>query len=502
MHHLSTRAALVTLAFVLAGPASAGAAPNNNNVEKLTRAVTVAGIHEHLDALQAIADANGGNRFAGLPGHIASSEYVAERARAAGYDVHFQNFDYEAAEDLSVLTKISPAPVHDFERGVFNDFAGDDEGPEADITAPVTAVDLNIPSTGGSTSGCEATDFANFPLDSIAIVQRGTCAFIEKVNNAAAAGAAAVIIFNEGNTPERSDLDFDPIVAGAMVPVAAASFATGQELANGVTNGATGTTVRLKVDFFRQTLTTRNVIADSQGGNVDNTLVVGGHLDSVFAGPGINDNGSGSATILEIAEQMAKVKPRNHVRFIWFSGEESGLLGSTYYVSQLSDEELGQIAAMLNFDMVASPNFARFVYDGSNPAAPAGSGAIEDIFNGYLASRSLAFEPTPFDGRSDYGPFIAVGIPAGGLFSGAEGIKSAAQVGLYGGVAGVAFDHCYHQACDTIDNINDVALDQLSDAAAAATITLAQSTVTVNGVRGKGNFKPKREHDAGPVTAS
>jgi Zn-dependent M28 family amino/carboxypeptidase len=295
---------------------------------------------------------------------------------------------------------------------------------------------------------------------------------------------------NEGNTPARSDLDFDPIVAGATIPVAAVSYATGNELASGATSGATGNTVHLVVDFLRETLTTRNVIADSPGGDVDTTVVVGAHLDSVFAGPGINDNGSGSATILEIAEQMAKVKPRNHVRFIWFSGEESGLLGSRYYVSQLSDEELGQIAAMLNFDMVASPNFARFVYDGSDPGAPAGSGAIEDIFDNYLASRGLAFEPTPFDGRSDYGPFIAEGIPAGGLFSGAEGVKTPAQVALYGGTAGVAYDHCYHQACDTRDNINDTSLDQLSDAAAAATITLAQSTTSVNGVRGKGNFRP------------
>src|SRR5205085_11045614 len=136
----------------------------------------------------------------------------------------------------------------------------------------------------------------------------------------------------------------------------------------------------------------------------------------------------------------------------------------------------------------ASPNFARFVYNGSDPDAPAGSGAIEDVFNGYFDSRGLAYEPTPFDGRSDYGPFIDQGIPAGGLFSGAEVPKTPEQVLLYGGVAGVAYDHCYHQACDTIDSINDTSLDQLSDAAAAAVITLAQSTTSVNGVRGKGNF--------------
>jgi Zn-dependent M28 family amino/carboxypeptidase len=156
---------------------------------------------------------------------------------------------------------------------------------------------------------------------------------------------------------------------------------------------------------------------------------------------------------------------------------------------------------MINFDMVASPNFARFVYDGSDPAAPAGSAAIEELFNSYFASRGLAFEPTPFNGRSDYGPFIAAGvdIPAGGLFTGAEVPKTPAQVLLYGGTAGLAYDPCYHQACDTIANINDTALDQMSDAAAHATITLAQSTAAVNGKRGKGNFKPQPDPEETPV---
>ena len=156
---------------------------------------------------------------------------------------------------------------------------------------------------------------------------------------------------------------------------------------------------------------------------------------------------------------------------------------------------------MLNFDMVASPNFVRFVYDGSDPAAPAGSAAIEDIFTNYFASQGLASEPTAFNGRSDYGPFIENGIPAGGLFTGAEGTKTPAQAATYGGTAGVAYDPCYHQACDTLANINNTVLGQNADAAAHATITLAQNTVTVNGVRGKGNFKPKRHGSAGPALA-
>jgi hypothetical protein len=149
-------------------------------------------------------------------------------------------------------------------------------------------------------------------------------------------------------------------------------------------------------------------------------------LDSVIAGPGIND--SGTSTILEIAEEMAElgISNRQQLRFAFWGAEELGLLGSEHYVDSLSEEELQRIVANLNFDMVGSPNYVRFVYDGDgngapgNPDGPPGSAQIEALFNQYFAGQGLATEPTPFNGRSDYGPFIAVGIPAGGLFSGAE----------------------------------------------------------------------------------
>jgi Zn-dependent M28 family amino/carboxypeptidase len=199
---------------------------------------------------------------------------------------------------------------------------------------------------------------------------------------------------------------------------------------------------------------------------------------------------------------MTKVSPRNKVRFMWFGAEESGLLGSEAYVAGLSAQERAQIAAMLNFDMIGSPNFVRFVYDGdlsdSAPlpdGAPPGSGAIETLFLDYFASQGLATEPTAFDGRSDYGPFIEAGIPAGGLFTGAEGIKTAEQAATYGGEAGEQYDPCYHLSCDDMNNLSLPAIDQMSDAAAHATISLAQSTQAINGQRGKGNFNIK---DTGP----
>ena len=145
---------------------------------------------------------------------------------------------------------------------------------------------------------------------------------------------------------------------------------------------------------------------------------------------------------------------------------------------------------MLNFDMIGSPNFVRFVYDGdgsgTGTVGPNGSDVVEDVFLDYFGS--MPTEPTAFDGRSDYGPFIDVGIPAGGLFTGAEGIKTPEEAAIYGGTAGVAYDHCYHQACDNFGNIDLTALDQMSDAAAHAVLTFAMTTSSVNGTdKGKGS---------------
>ena len=233
--------------------------------------------------------------------------------------------------------------------------------------------------------------------------------------------------------------------------------------------------------------TTTNVIADSTAGRTDRTVVIGAHLDSVDEGPGINDNGSGTAAILETALQMSElgISPRNAVRVAFWGAEESGLIGSQFYVDQLSARDVKNIAAYLNFDMVGSPNFVRFVYDGDGSAfgikGPNGSTHIENTFVSFFASQGLASEPTAFDGRSDYDAFINVGVPAGGLFTGAEGIKTAEEAAIYGGTAGIAYDPCYHQACDTFANNSDTGLDQMSDAIAHATLTYAMTTSAVSG---------------------
>jgi aminopeptidase Y len=499
----------VLVAFVLAAPAvvvvpatlALAGDPGcdtrtNDNFKKLLECVTLDGVREHQAALQAIADANNGIRVSGSPGYDQSVDYAAAVFGAAGYDVTIQEFQFQTFISLSpsVLEQVAPPPVGPIVNNIMS-YSG-----SGDVTAPVTA--LPAP-PADATPGCEAADFAGFPAGHIALVRRGACTFAIKATNAYNAGASGVVIYN--NAPG--------VLNGTLgngftlnIGVTSVTQAVGDQLA-----ATPGLVLRLKTDTFRGIATTSNVLAETRGGNPDNVVVVGAHLDSVNAGPGIQDNGSGSAAILETAEQMRKVNPRNKVRFALWGAEESGLVGSTYYVNNLSQEELDRITLYLNFDMIGSPNHVFFVYDGDDSdlvgagAGPAGSAEIEKTFERFYTQRGIPFKGTDFSGRSDYGPFIATGIPAGGLFTGAEGLKTAEEAALWGGTAGQAYDPCYHLACDTYDNINLHAFDVNSDAVAYATLLYAQNTSEINGVKGKGNFKPgtlvpSPDPDHAPVT--
>jgi len=486
-------------------------ADNGTDSSALRAAVTVAGIRAHQQQFQNFANADpDGTRVAGLPGHDASAAYVAAQATAAGYTVTMQPFSYELFQEFAtpILDRTLPTffsyPANDLAGFATMVYSGSNNVtalviPTNDIVIPPGPV----PST--SNSGCEASDFPTAVSGNIALVQRGTCFFSVKAANALAAGAVGVIIFNEGQ-PGRTAA-FGGTLGGTVsptLPVVGAAFAVGEELYN-LSQQPGGVTVHMFTDTATTIEVTNNVIAETPGGRSDRVVVVGAHLDSVPEGPGINDNGSGSATILEIALQMADlgIQPRNQVRFIWFSAEEAGLIGSQFYVDGLSNNQIKKISVMLNFDMVGSPNFARFVYDGdgsgTGTAGPNGSDVVEDVFLDYFAEEGLFNEPTAFDGRSDYGPFIDVGIPAGGLFTGAEVLKSAAQAAIYGGTVGDQFDPCYHQACDTFAGTNTAlplqALDEMSDAAAHAVLTFAMTTSSVNGTdKGNGSGSPDFEY--------
>jgi Zn-dependent M28 family amino/carboxypeptidase len=464
---------LTLVAALVAASAQPALAVDTVNTTKLRDAVTVGGILGHERALQRIANQNDGTRASGTPGFAASVKYVKTTMKAAGYTVQEQPFTFPFYRELAQVTPTAT----DYETATF-DYSG-----TGDVTGTVVpTTDIVIPPTPdpSSTSGCEASDFtpASATAPQVALIQRGTCTFEVKVTNAVAAGYDAVIIFNEGQ-PGRDELLTGTLGSIFQIPVVGLSFADGAALYAAAQAGAVTVHVVTSTENV-PVANTSNVIAETKGGDPNKVLVVGAHLDSVAAGPGINDNGSGTSTLLEVAEQISALKlaPRQKIRFIFFGAEESGTLGSEHYVETLSDVQLGRIFANLNFDMVGSPNYVRFVYDGDGSdgdAGPPGSGQIEKIFTDYYAGQGLATDPTAFDGRSDYGAFIEAGIPAGGLFSGAEGVKTAEQATVYGGTAGAPYDPCYHQACDTVNNLSTKALFELGDGAAHAIWTLAKS---------------------------
>ncbi|MET0862301.1 MAG: M20/M25/M40 family metallo-hydrolase [Microbacterium sp.] len=496
---VAVTAAAVLLASVgLASPAFA--VPDANTVDKLTKAVKISQVMNHLKKLQDIADTNG-DRAAGRPGYAASVDYVVKELQRAGYTPQVQEFPFTYAEENSALSRQDPATTwvdgQDFLRNNF-----DSGSPEGTATGPLVPVDLvqPFPANGTSTSGCEPEDFAGFPAGSVALVQRGSCDFSLKAINAQNAGASAVIVTNDGR-PGLVGMIGD--ATGLTIPAIFVASPVGEDLAS-----TPGAQVTVTVDYFAEERTAFNVLAETGTGDDSNVVMAGAHLDSVQNGAGINDNGTGSAALLETAIQMQRVQPTNTVRFAWWGAEEEGLLGSEYYVGQLSEEQAGDIALYLNFDMIGSPNYFYGVYDGDNSSGtapegfiPEGSAAIEDVFEQFYQSQGLPYQDTDFSGRSDYGPFIAVGIPAGGLFTGAEEIKTADEVALYGGLADVAYDPCYHQPCDSLTadgadaalykalnkaykqrltgNVNRTALDVNSDALAAAIITFAFDTSTV-----------------------
>ncbi|MFD3457187.1 M28 family metallopeptidase [Streptomyces sp. NPDC058691] len=306
---------------------------------------------------------------------------------------------------------------------------------------------------------------------------------------AGAAGALAAALLTASATPVSAR----PALAAAPdIPVANVKAHLSQlqsiATANGGNRAHGRTGYRASIDYVKAKLdaagytttlqsftsggaTGWNLIADWPGGDTNHVIMAGSHLDSVTAGPGINDNGSGSAAVLETALAVARenLQPTKHLRFGWWGAEELGMIGSKAYVNSLSTADRGKIDGYLNFDMIGSPNPGYFVYDDDT--------ALEKVFKDWFAAKGIATEiETEGDGRSDHAPFKNVGVPVGGLFSGADYIKTAAQAQKWGGTSGQAFDRCYHASCDTASNINDTALDNNSDAIANAIWSLSTAT--------------------------
>jgi Zn-dependent M28 family amino/carboxypeptidase len=457
-------------------PASAGSgptAPATDFAASLKGRVTTDAMMAHLKKLQEIADANGGNRALGSKGYDASVDYVAQTLRDKGFDVQTGDFEVRRPfADEPVVTvggqQVKSAPLK-FTIGT----------PNGGVSGPLVAVRKD------DTPGCTAADYDGINVGGvIALVDRGSCPFAVKQSIAAERGAVALIVANNVDGDQMGGTLGE--AADVKIPVVSITKADGDRLR---TNPGT-TTVKLNAGV--RVDRTRNVIAQTKTGSTENVVMAGAHLDSVPEGPGINDNGSGVAAILETAVQLGSSPPvRNALRFGFWGAEEEGLIGSAEYIRTLDVEALKTIAMYLNFDMLASPNPGYFTYDGDQsappspngaPRVPEGSAGIERTLAAYLDAAGKQARDTDFDGRSDYDAFTLAGIPAGGLFSGAEEKMDDEQAKIWGGEANAPFDPNYHESTDTFDNLDRSALEIHGGGVAYAIGLYAQDESGRNGV--------------------
>jgi Zn-dependent M28 family amino/carboxypeptidase len=441
--------------------------------QSMRQKVSADAMFGHLEMLQQIADANGGNRAVATPGFDASVDYIVKTLRDKGFDVQTPEFDFRQFDAGGVSLTVNGAIVSTH---VLQYSAG--TGPDG-VTGPL------VTAPAGDAPGCKTSDYDGLAVSgAVVLVDRGSCQFSAKEQVAVQRGAVGLIIADNvtedqvnGTLGERSDV---------KIPVVSVSKTDGARLRT-----APGPTT-IKVDAKVKTLKARNVIAQTKTGSPQNVVMVGAHLDSVAQGPGINDNGSGVAAVLETAVQMGTSPAvKNAVRFAFWGAEELGLVGSQKYVSSLDENALKDIALYLNFDMLASPNPGYFTYgdqsappkpDQPPPQVPEGSAGIERTLVSYLTIAGRTAEETSFDGRSDYDPFNRAGIPTGGLFSGAEENKSAEQRRLWGGQADAPFDPNYHKPSDTLQHIDLTALGINGSGVAYAVALYSQDIGGRNGV--------------------
>ena len=484
----------------------------NDTPSKLLPCIRKDDLWEHMQKFQAIADANPGpdghpSRNSGEPGYRASVDYVASVMKAAGYDVTIQpySFTYYAYRGTPALQEVSPT-AHDYVLGT-EWGPGKSTGTATAEIQPAGGIVLPPTQTPSSASGCSAADFNGFVPGRIALIQRGGCVFGVKVLNAQAAGASGVVIFNEGN-PNRTDLFIGRLIDAAgnsiipTIPVGFVTFDAGQSLFNqyqqAVSLGAPLPTMHLGIDaIIDYNRTDWNVIAESKGGDKNHVVVVDAHLDAIY-GAGMLDNASGSATILEIAQQMKNVNPLNKLRFIWFGGEELGLLGSEYYVDSLSSNERSHIGYDLDADVTATPNYTLGVLDPAGPDLFGGTSSTtfpnrvykastiaRDQAVGYLDSvgkNHQFFSPVGTDAIN----FNFVGIPASGVLTGQDCCKTQAEVDLFGGYTGnfegniPSFDGgCVDNPfrwCDNLSNNDPEVLELVSRAFATMVVQMAFDT--------------------------
>lgn len=436
----------------------------------LEDAITKEALVAHAQALEQISHNNPLSRSASSPGYTQAMDYIKNSLENLGLTIWEQRFEYRLFLETKdpVLSMISPGQ----QAYVWNtDYLTMTYSGIADVNAQIVFVTPQFPpgeTNNSSTDGCDAADFQGIDVSGkIAVIQRGTCSFIDKVSNAESRGAVAVLIFNEGQEGRTGiTLGALPPDSSVEIPVMGITYDLGKSLHDQYTAGA-AITVRVAVTGKNAMTPTFNLFAETSTGRNDQVIMIGAHLDSVIEGPGINDNGSGTAALLEVARQIGLhgYTPQNKIRFAWWGAEEVGLFGSYHYLDNLSTTDLRNIAMYLNVDSIASHNFIRGVEDTDlsdtkdDPGnlyekTPEGSGAIEQALLDYFHAHNLPTKPTPITGGTDYEGFAKYGIPFGGLYTGLDGIKTEAEAMLFGGTAGEPYDSCYHKACDSLVNMN------------------------------------------------
>lgn len=476
------RWAVLLVGVLLAGcgstPAASAAPASGPFADRLRDAVRVEAILDDLRTLQGVADTHGGIRAAGSSGYDASASFVAQTLRDLGYKVTLDTFTLPLFSEVGTgLLEIRDGPSFTVGR----DFRAMLFSASGDLTARVVAVGFDRAADPArfaehaTGSGCSEGDLPASVRGAILLVQPGPCFRRAQAQAAQGAGALAIVIAYPQWEP---DFVLRPTLLspdGISIPVIGATREVGLALDTAASAGAS---VHLRMTTTVIERPVSNVIADSPGGDASHVVVLGGHLDSVIDGPGINDNGSGTMTILEIARRLAAIgPPKLRVRFAFWAGEELGLYGSMHYLGRLEDP--GSIEAYLNFDMLGSPNGGRIVY--ADAGAAAGSDRITSLFTAYFRTAGLTSDTRDLGGASDHYAFAQAGIPTGGLFSGANEIKSSVAAQTFGGTAQALFDACYHRACDTVDNVDRTLLEQMARAAADVTGLLASGEASLNG---------------------
>ena len=441
---------------------------------RVSSQVSIDAMVNHLQKLQDIADAHGGTRVTGSSGFDESVEFVAATLRDKGFDVTTPEFEMEVFSIDSESLTVGGAPVE--AQAIDYTQASPREG----VIGPL------VVAPSSDAPGCAAADYAGLPVKgAVAVADRGACFLIDKAHAAAEAGAVALVIAN--NVDEKAFSASMSAGDDSQIPVLSVNKAVGEQLKRQPGDAT------VLIDSRIEKKKTRNVVAQTKTGETDDVVVVGAHLDSVRQGPGINDNGTGVAAILETALQMGSSPPVAHaVRFAFWSGEEQGLFGSLDYVRSLGEEGLKDVALYLNFDMLGSPNACYFTSDANQSAAPdfeaslqlipEGSPGIERVLTAALESTGEAPEDMAFDGRSDYDSFTRAGVPSGNLDTGADEVKTAEQVAEWGGQKGQACDPNYHSPEDTIANVNRDALAKTGRVVGYVTALYAQDQSGRNGV--------------------